>query len=357
MRTRILITSCGSLVAQGIAASLDGRRDGLELIGANAVDDAQARSTCDRLHRLPRTAQIDAFESAFRALFDTEQPDLVIPARDDDVVALTRLAAEWPALRVRLLAGTARMARIIRDKYRSSLWAASRKLTFASTIRTGRSDTAVRAHRIVTASGFPLIAKPRCGNASRGVRIVDGQRHLHAFISEPGYVLQPFIGNGEAFRELDRELQNGIPLFWRDGETRNLSGQALIGPDGTVLCVIATRNDMVMGRCEGVELCTDAASRELLLMAARAAAQDGWRGPLNLQCAQRSDGAWVCYEMNGRFTGATSARRYMGCDEVALAIEAFTGASLPPVEPGVRVGRVERVFRDLPVYHPISLSE
>ena len=56
---------------------------------------------------------------------------------------------------------------------------------------------------------------------------------------------------------------------------------------------------------------------------AQAFAGAGWRGPLNIQCQQDTQGTPLIHEFNGRFTGATVDRWLLGFDEVGAAIESL----------------------------------
>ena len=58
--------------------------------------------------------------------------------------------------------------------------------------------------------------------------------------------------------------------------------------------------------------------------------QQGWRGPLNINCQQDRKGKVKIFEFNGRFTGATHARFLLGYDEIAIALHNFAQISIRP---------------------------
>jgi len=250
---------------------------------------------------------------------------LLIPCRDDDVVALADLHARYPDLMA--LCGSPAAARAMADKWLSATFATSRGLPFAPTLIAG-SGQATRD--FVHAHGYPLIAKPRESFASRGVFLVNNDEQLERVLARDRYVVQKFLGDSSAVQSFcDGIERTGIPLFYSFEGTMN-SLQALIGPDGAIAQVVCTTTAMRHGRSERLRLDTDPRAHALGMQCARDFSEYGWRGPLNVQCQTTPDGKLFIHEFNGRFTGATAARRLLGHDEVGPAIALFTGQGLPP---------------------------
>lgn len=88
---RIAITSVGSLVGQNILDSLEGRREGIEVVGVNSVAAAAGNFRCDRAYLAPPASRSGEYLDRLAAVLNEEKPDLVLPGRDDDVLALARL--------------------------------------------------------------------------------------------------------------------------------------------------------------------------------------------------------------------------------------------------------------------------
>lgn len=118
-----------------------------------------------------------------------------------------------------------------------------------------------------------------------------------------------------------------MPLYY-SFEGLKHSIQALIGPDGSNVHVICTRNVRFMRRSKWVEPDHDAVPRDIGMRCAQAFSAAGWRGPLNIQCEKTVAGELLIHEFNGRFTGGTTDRWLLGFDEVGAAIERFTGRAL-----------------------------
>jgi carbamoyl-phosphate synthase large subunit len=91
----------------------------------------------------------------------------------------------------------------------------------------------------------------------------------------------------------------------------------------------ATKNTMRQGRSVSVEIAPADDAAALTRRCAAVFAGAGWRGPLNVQCQRDADGTLMIYEFNGRCTGATAARRWLGFDEVALLLRDWLDHGLP----------------------------
>lgn len=318
-RPRILLLSGGSLVGQNVLACLEARRDALRIAATNSIADDPALFDFDAVYLMPPgRADPQAHARRFADVLAHFSPDLVIPCRDDDVSFLAGRRARQPALARRLLCGDAGVAAAMLDKLDSARFSAAHGLPFVPTLD-ARGDVAA-ARRFAADHGWPLIAKPRLGFASQGVRLVLDDRQLEHACHAPDLVLQKYLGDAAAVHGAAHEIgERGLPLFFSFEETK-LSLQACISPDGDISAVFATGNVMRMGRSERVRIVDDAdvlaAAREWAGVFARA----GWRGPVNMQCQRDAGGTLAIYEYNGRFTGATAARRLLGFDEVGRAL-------------------------------------
>ena len=323
---RLLLVSAGSVVGQKLVATLRGRRDGLCIVGTSSVANEPALFDLDRVHLVEPTADDPhRFERRLLAILDREQPDLVVPCRDDDVVALASLRDRRPDLAPRLLCGNTLTANAIRDKWLSHEFCMRHDLPFvASTIGGAACD----ARAFVRKHGFPLLSKPRRGFSSLDIHLLTSERQLARALDDPVLVVQAFLGDGALVaRYLDEVETCGVPLFHTLQGLKH-SIQALIGPQGGVEHVICTRNLRAQRNVKRVEADEDPATQAMGLHIAEVFAEAGWRGPLNMQCQRSVDGTLMVHEFNGRFTGATSDRWLLGFDEVGAAIAAFTGYRL-----------------------------
>ena len=317
----LLLLSGGSAVGQNVLASLVPWRDELRLVATTSVADEPALFAFDAVHLVPPTAREPArFDESACAIIDRESPGLVVPCREDDVMYLAGLRERRADLAPRILCGTPQAAAIVSDKWLGHRFCVDRGLPFAPSIA---SEAEGSLEAFLAEQGFPLVAKPRRGFASREVRLLRNVAQVRRALAR-GDIVQRFLGARDtldawfASAELD-----GVPLLKSFmGEKHSI--QALVAPGGEVVDVMATRNLKDL-RSRRVVPDTTPTTLALGRRCAEALSAAGWRGPLNVQCQVDGEGALWIHEFNGRFTGITADRCLLGHNEVVVAIEAFTG--------------------------------
>ncbi len=349
MDKSLLITSVGSLVGQNILDSLEGRRAGLAVVGLNSVAASPNIYRCDRAYLAPAACQSAAYRTRLMQVLRAEQPRLVLPGRDDDVLLLAALREQAPEWAHAIPCGPPAMARLLGDKLLSGSFAAAHGLPFADTA--SGDLAAIRA--LAMRHGFPLIAKPRAGNGSRGVRIVYDEAELAAASRIDGYLFQEYLSPGDEVMQLGRERGAGVPLFHAPGYAQ-YACQCLITPAGRVVSMICTEVVLVAGRAERSVVVDDADVGATAGAYAEALARSGWRGSLNLQGRRDRAGRFKVYELNGRLTGGTAARLCHGVDEVGLLCEHYAGVTLPP---SPRLGDAGQVVMKSLVEFPVQRSD
>lgn len=330
----ILITSVGSLVGQNILDALEGRRQGLFVVGSNSVAEAANLFRCDLALLSPPAQQAEAW-CDFTARQITEQKvDLVLPARDDDVRLLARLRDRHPRLRQLITCGCESVAAVLEDKGLSRDFALAQGLPFAASARPGAELAA-----LVASAGFPLIAKPLAGNGSRGVRVIRDAQELAEAASWQDYLFQEYLGpDRDRFGE-ESTRRAGVPLFHAPPYV-HLAAQAVISPAGRVEALFCGEVVMVMGRAERSVAIAAPDFTAIAQACAQAFAAAGWVGLVNIQGRRDAAGQFKVYEFNGRFAGASATRLYLGFDELALLLHHFAGYTLAPHPRGGERNRI-----------------
>lgn len=342
---RLVITSVGSLVGQNILDALEGRRCNTEIVGVNSTAEAASNFRCDRTYLAPPAARADEYRDRLALILRDERPDLVLAGRDDDLLALAQLKETQPQLGRSLPVGPHRIALVLHDKWASHEFARARGLPY---VDSAAADDLPAVEQLIADYGYPLIAKPRIGDGSRGVRIVFDEAQRVAIARLPGYLLQGYLepeADLLAWKDLAR---NGTPLFHAP-RLQMIACQAVIDPDRHVRGLICTVVELVMGRLERTYRLDDPGVLDVARRWAEALAAEGWVGALNLQGRRDRSGTFRVFELNGRFTGGSSARTQLGFDEVGLLIEAFTGEALPPHPPAGRADIVTKSLSDFPM--------
>lgn len=323
---KIAITSAGSLVGQNILDVLEGRRAGLELIGINSIAAAAGNFRCERTYLAPPASRSGEYVDRLAAILLDESPDLVLPGRDDDVLALALLKKARPDLAPSLPVGPAHLAQVIEDKWASHEYAVRHQLPF---VDSAPGDDRVAVERLLARHGFPLIAKPRKGHGSQGVRIIFDENQLAAAGRIAGCLLQPYLEPEPDLAEWQSRDAGGVPLFHAP-TTQQIACQAAIDAAGRMQGVFSTHVLSLAGRAHQVVRLDDPTADSAVQRYAERFAADGWVGALNLQGRRDRSGTFRVYELNGRFSGGTSARTRLGFDEVRLLIEDFVRMPLPP---------------------------
>jgi len=328
----LLITSVGSGVGHNLLDCLEGRRDGLRVIGSNSEAGAAANFRCDRVYLAPPAADAAAWDAFHTELLVREAIDLAIPARDDDVLALARWRARDPQSAPRLLVGALDAAQALHDKAQYAVFAAAQGLPFAATEVCGE-DSPPDAALALWQVHRTLIAKPAAGNGSRGVRIVHTEAQVLAAANTSGYVLQPYFDPHPDWQVQAEAAPLGWPLWSEVPETSLFGFHALIDPRGRIEGSLGYRAVQSSGRPTWLEPCAEAPWADLAIAHVRALALAGWRGPCNVQGKRDAEWGWQVIEVNGRFTGASLARRLLGLDELGLCLRQWLGDAAIPLDP------------------------
>jgi carbamoylphosphate synthase large subunit len=315
---RILITSAGSLVGWTVLTALQPLRSRLTIIGCNTLSTSPNVFDCDRAYRVPKTTDSQAYREALRAIVIQERPELIIPGRDEELAVLSELATDNACRNTYVLAPPKELVPIFNDKLETARFAAREGLPFAATAYEAEEISA-----LVESRGFPLIIKPRFGgHASKGVRIVTNSAQLQAALTMGEMLVQECL-NPETLSGLDGFApEAGVPLHYAVRDLRH-AAEWLVGSMGEILSLQG-----VISRTEGplsmhMRLTNDGSLAEVARAYAQALTKAGHRGVANIQGKRLTDGRFVPFELNGRFTGSAAARAFMGCNQVAHAVRYF----------------------------------
>ena len=315
---RVLVTSIGSQVGWTVLAALRPIRSRLVVIGCNTLAASPTVFDCDRAYRVPKTANACAYREALRTIVFREQPDLVIPGRDEELTILAELATDHAWSGIRVLAPPPELVPVFNDKLETARFAARHALPFAATAYEPEEITA-----LIETRGFPLVVKPRIGgHASKGVRIVANPAQLRAALATGDMLVQECL-NPDIISGLDSFVpEAGVPLHYAVSDLR-YAAEWLLDDAGEVVSLQGVVSHTEGPQSIHMRLTDDAALMEVASGYARALVAAGHRGVANIQGKQLADGRFVPFELNGRFTGSAAARAYMGCNQVAQAVCRF----------------------------------
>jgi carbamoylphosphate synthase large subunit len=325
-RYRLLLMSVGSLVGTGLLECIDALgRDRFELIGMNSEAGAVNNFRMDVCYLSPPARERPALLALLDDLVRRHEPDLVIPTRDDDVVVLAHWARDRggpPAM-----VGSVRMAEVIRDKWLSYRWAMDNGMPFARSAVDARGVARLRAE-----VGLPLVAKPREGFGSNGVRLLLNDEHVGVALAAGETIVQEAIDPSPMLTA--EALRGGMPLWYAPIQPGSPLALALLDDEGCRF-LAAWWSRHVRGAALDTVLLREPAFERLAMDYAQAAWRDGWRGLFNVQARRNAAGQYVPIELAGRFMGGTSALHRLGIPVAAIVFRRFIASfDLPaPVEP------------------------
>jgi carbamoyl-phosphate synthase large subunit len=325
-RFRLLLMSVGSLVGTGLLECIEALgRDRFELIGMNSEVGAVSNFRMDVCYLSPPARQRQALLALLDEVVRRHEPDLVVPTRDDDVVALARWAGGRRSARA--MVGSVRMAEVIRDKWTSYRWATDRGLPFARS-----AIDAAGVARLSEEVGFPLVAKPREGFGSNGVRMLLNDRHAAVALAAGDTVVQEAIDPSPMLTA--EALDGGMPLWFAPVQPGSPLTLSLLDDDGCQF-LAAWWSRHVRGAALDTVLLQEPALERLATDYAQAAWREGWRGLFNIQARRNARGEYVPIELAGRFMGGTSALHRLGIPVAAIVFQRLVeGFDLPaPIEP------------------------
>jgi carbamoyl-phosphate synthase large subunit len=181
----------------------------------------------------------------------------------------------------------------------------------------GFADAGDRAavDELLEQHGYPLVAKPRRGKGSAGVRVVRRKEDLASLSAGGEMVIQQYLGSSES------EFTAGC-FCDRHGALRGS---------------IVMRRVLAHGTTQRAEIGAFSDVREV---AERICRELRPVGPCNVQLREQA-GEPIPFELNVRFSGTTPVRAHFGFNEVDAAVRHFVlgepGVDLPAVHEGVAV--------------------
>lgn len=321
---KILQLSVGSLLGQVMLDVLEIRRAYIEVVGLNSIAEAPANYRCDRVYLAPETTEHEAYLACFNKVLATEQPDLILPGRDEDVCFLAAFREQNARWQQAIPCGNAELAEKIIDKYDTFLWSQQQGLPFAHSLLYQGNDPATLASFLQRA-GSVILAKPRQGFGSKGVFFMQSMADIEKMATANGeLLLQEYLGDPAFLTPYFKAYAQGMPLFFQVPETQQFAAQGLIGPDGKIGDVFCSQSTMVFGRTERFCKYTNPDLEQLFRDYAQALSDGGWRGVVNVQAKPHAKtGQWKAFELNLRMSGGTACRLDLGFDEMRHLMQAF----------------------------------
>lgn len=300
------ILTIGSGVGQSVIESLRLSNYNFHTIGLGNNPLAFGAYECDQMILIPSFYHNDYIDVLLNVCLN-EKIDVIIPGTDDETHLLSRNLEVFSAQNIRVITSTYSFMELIRDK--SNLYHAFK----------GVSDVFLpcysldEAKQLLTTNklNFPLIAKPKDGNASRGINILLKETDLLR-VTECDVIQELAIPQSK-----DPNHQVYINLIDKriNPQIAELSFQILLDQNGDEISHMVSYNKLKNGiPIEIIPIFDDTLWTSINPIIPYLKVL-GARGPINIQ-GRMTDNGLKCFEINARFTGITGLRAEMGFNEV-----------------------------------------
>jgi carbamoyl-phosphate synthase large subunit len=282
------------------------------ILGLDADEDCPGRYMVDAFAKLPVVADtkyLDALASQLRA----HAIDVLLPGIDSEIILLSRARDRLAIGETRIALAPADLVEAADDKLATAAFVAARGLNAPTTYDADcPRDFA-----------FPLIAKPRRGQGSKGIVTLNDSRSLETFLSErrAGYCLQRYIDGPE--------ITVGFLYDW----------------DGVLRDAIAMERTLVGGRTMRA---TVTKSREVVRFIEDFGSRIKGAGAVNAQLRMDPNAGPQVFEINARLSGSTAMRVAIGFND-PLRIVRYLARGTPIERSNVNDATVYRVPTELVV--------
>jgi len=320
-KIKILVTSVGSLVGQNIQDVLEfngfRRRDKVELIGTNSIASSPNNYRCDKCYLVSNT-NTEAFIEQLTEIILFEKPDLILSGRDEDTEAVAFLMEKNKNLTGKLPYGKADTLKYALNKLETWNFCQKHKLPFAATFVIGKTGKKEDLKDFISQYGYPLIAKPIQGFASKGVFFIRKWEDAEEILNYEDYMFQEYLGDGSLLEKYFKQMDGLTPLFAHAPNVFHHSCHTVISPQGDIDEIFISRNEHDSGVTVGFKRVLHEELESLTIDYAKAIYKEGGWGPVTVQFREDKNGKWKAQEMNMRTNGNTFPRFMMGQDDLGL---------------------------------------
>lgn len=264
----------------------------ISMIDAGAT--APLAFVADRAHRVPRLAD-PAYIDAVKKICSENSVALLVPTIDTELALYAAARADLQSIGTTVSVSAPETVAISGDKVATHEWLIANQFP---TVRQATPEQALSA-----SWPLPLIAKPRNGSASVGLRRIETALELRAVAESPGGIIVQEIAKG-------REFTINVYVN-RRGE-----------------CICAVPHWRMETRAGEVSKGVTVREECLISLARRVAeALPGAWGPLNIQCFRDDSGNTKIIELNARFGGGYPLAHHAGAHFTDWLLDELEGGT------------------------------
>jgi nucleoside-diphosphate-sugar epimerase/carbamoylphosphate synthase large subunit len=307
----IAVTSVGSGIGQSIVQSCRLSHLPLFIVGFDLNPFAFGAYDCDVQQTVPKVTSPEYIDKLLTSCVEYGV-SLLIPGLDSELLLISKNKKRFEDKGIRVLVADPAFIQLCRDKIVWSHELHSKTDAIIPCYDYDKIESLIEAGEVK----YPLIAKPKDGSASAGVRIINSDRSLRELNNS--FVIQPYIfpaDNDPYYETLKNAVENEIFL-----QIAEVSVQYAISRDKQILGKMASYNRLKDGVPIEIVPVEDQRIWDTLEDLFPYLYEKGMYGPVNFQGRMTEIGP-IFFEMNGRFTGITGLRSMMGFNEVEVLIK------------------------------------
>lgn len=303
------VTAVGGGVGQAVLQSMNHSRLQWRTVGMDTRPLAPGLYWCDERYLISPVAQEEAYIQDLLGIVEREHLELLIPGLDVELEPLARHRGEFEERGCNVIVAAEEAVRLAHDKFALCEFCRQRHLPFVPTY------TVEEAQRSVDTEDLPVIAKPRKGKASTGVRLVHSHEELQELPRDRGLIVQHYLPPPS------QESPAGSPPESLN-QSDEWSVQFFVDGNGDILGHFVSVNELKEGFPWEIVPQPNRTAVEEARAIVGALIEKGFYGPINIQGRETEEG-FQFFEANTRFTGITGVRASMGYRELDAAVHAL----------------------------------
>jgi carbamoyl-phosphate synthase large subunit len=314
MKKKALVTGIGGDIGQSVIKCLRDARYPLAVYGCDMDPYAAYRNQVKKFLVAPSASGASRYLDFIARSVNREGIDYIFPVSEPEIAVLNSSPERFNG-RVKIFALSRKITEVFFDKYDTVMFLKRHGLPYPKT---------ALLEEYAGDFGFPLIVKPRRGSGGKRNHLVKNKKELQLIKSiEKNAIAQEVIGTDEEeyTGAVFSDKKQVYSIFFR----RKLGYGSLTKTAELVDCPALTALAKDVAKATGLE------------------------GSMNIQL-RRSDGTYIPFEINPRFSSTVYIRSVFGFQDVKWWIDLHEGRAVkyrPLYKAGVAVRSINEVFYNL----------
>jgi carbamoylphosphate synthase large subunit len=313
MTLRVAITGVTGDAGRGAVRGLRRNPPGAEpiwILGLGASTNAEP--LVDEHLQLPQVSQPE-YPDALKAALRQHEIEVLLPCIDSEIAILSAARDRLAESGCEVVLAPSELVEAAEDKLLTAQYLLARDLRTPVTFETATAGELA----------FPVLAKPRNGHGSQGIRLLPDRAALQEFIAAPprNYCIQEYVAGAEFtvgfLYDTDGVMQDAVAMERHLEDGRTVRARVAANPD--MQQFITNFGERIRGI-----------------------------GAVNAQLRWNDDHGPVVFEINARLSGSTEMRIAVGCNDPLRLVRHF-GRGEPIARACPRIAVVHRQGSELRV--------